>query len=130
MSKDVIRTVRSAAAGARIRDQTTRGLVAFAATLAGGTVVVYTHTMQPPIHFDYAVVYKTDGLPATGFYIGKTGTDLFIAPAIDGHRTCRVVAIIPTKEITRIALIRGQATQARAQTPACKRLRAGQTTTH
>jgi hypothetical protein len=83
-------------------------LAAFACMLAVGLAVAYAHAMRPPVHFDHAVVLFSDGRTRSGFYIGRTSDEIFLAPS-RGNATCRLLDVIFTKDVKHISLRRGDA---------------------
>jgi hypothetical protein len=85
-------------------------LAAFACMLAVGLAVAYNHAMHPPVHFDHAVVFFSDGRTRSGFYIGRTSDEIFLAPS-RGNATCRLLDVIFTKDVTHISLRRGDASR-------------------
>jgi hypothetical protein len=96
-------------------------LGALACMLAAGIGVVYHHAMRPPVHFDYAEVLLARGGHESGFYVGRAGDEIFLAPSPDSMHTCRILEVIFTKEIRRMSLRRGKATTAASGSPAERR---------
>jgi hypothetical protein len=93
----------------RLHRITHSGWFAFAATALAGAGVAFLHALFPPVHLDYAQIFRTDKqMPTTGFYVGKNSDDVFLTQniAVASDRTCGVLTIIPTRDITTISLTR------------------------